>query len=160
MILVTVGMQLGFDRLIRAMDQIAPQLALPVFAQTGPGNYAPRNMTAKAGIAPEEFDQLISSAKLLVSHAGIGTLLVAQRLQKPIIMFPRRAALGEHRNDHQLATVKGLDGRPGVIVAMKEAELPGAIACGLAMTISPDGSPPAGAQLEQAVDAFIRTGKL
>jgi UDP-N-acetylglucosamine transferase subunit ALG13 len=153
-------MQLGFDRLIRAMDQIAPQLTMPVFAQTGPGSYDPGNMTAKATIAPEEFDRLISSAKLLVSHAGIGTLLVAQRLQKPIIMFPRRAALREHRNDHQLATVNGLDGRPGVIVAMEEAELPGAIARGLAMAICPNDIPYARAQLEQAVGAFIRTGKL
>jgi len=28
-ILVTVGMQLGFDRLVRAMDELAPALQLP-----------------------------------------------------------------------------------------------------------------------------------
>lgn len=37
MILATVGMQLGFDRLIKAMDALAPGLGQPVIAQVGKG---------------------------------------------------------------------------------------------------------------------------
>ncbi|MGO8484848.1 hypothetical protein AB9F39_37290, partial [Rhizobium leguminosarum] len=36
---------------------------------------------------------------------------------------PRQAALGEHRNDHQLATVSQLVGRPGIYVAHPDDDL-------------------------------------
>ena len=42
-------------------------------------------------------------------------------LATPVLMMPRRAALKEHVNDHQLETVKHLSGRSGVALAM-EAE--------------------------------------
>ncbi len=54
----------------------------------------------------------------------MGSILTALELEKPIIIFPRRAALGEHRNEHQLATAKKFSGRTeGVYVAFDEAEL-------------------------------------
>jgi len=126
-ILLTVGMQLGFDRLIRAIDELAPHLPMPVLAQTGMGAYTPHHMEVRPRIAPVEFDALARDAALIVSHAGIGTVLTARRLGKPIVLFPRRAALGEHRNDHQVATARQLQGRPGILLAFEEAELPPSI---------------------------------
>ena len=117
MILVTVGTQLPFDRLIRHIDDIAPKLGQPVMAQTGSGGYRPVNCEFRESFAPVEFDTVFRQARVIVSHAGIGTVLTAQRLGKPIIVFPRRAAFGEHRNDHQLASCAQLAGRPGVSVA-------------------------------------------
>lgn len=133
MILVTVGMQLGFDRLIEAMDRIAPSLGMEIVAQTGKGTYQPRNMEARKSIPPAEFEGLVERSKLIVSHAGIGTVLTAQRFSKPILLFPRRAEYGEHRNDHQVATVRHLEGRSGLLIAKDEAELEAKIAQGLAM---------------------------
>lgn len=123
MILVTVGTQLPFDRLVKALDDIAADLSIPVFAQIGKGEYKPRNFEWVEAIAPLEMDGLISRTSLIVSHAGTGTVLTAKRFKKPIILFPRRAAFGEHRNDHQLATAGQLDGRPGIRVAYTETEL-------------------------------------
>ncbi|BDW80619.1 hypothetical protein MACH24_00570 [Erythrobacter sp. Dej080120_24] len=40
-------MQLGLDRLIRAMDELAPSLGMEVIAQIGKGNYSLVNMTAR-----------------------------------------------------------------------------------------------------------------
>jgi UDP-N-acetylglucosamine transferase subunit ALG13 len=60
---------------------------------------------------------------VIVGHAGIGTLLGTGRLGKPLILMPRRASLGEHRNEHQLATVAAVQAREGIYVAMDEAEL-------------------------------------
>ena len=42
---------------------------------------------------------------------------------RPILIMPRQAALGEHRNDHQLATADRLKDRTGVFVAADEAAL-------------------------------------
>lgn len=117
LILVTVGTQLPFDRLIEIVDEAAPRLDRPILAQTGIGKYVPRNIDHRQMIDPVEFADILSNVSLIVAHAGIGTLLMAQKHQKPIIVFPRRASLGEHRNEHQLATVKALENREGVYVA-------------------------------------------
>ncbi|MEO1220884.1 MAG: glycosyltransferase, partial [Pseudomonadota bacterium] len=115
MILVTVGMQLGFDRLIKAMDDLAPNLGIEVIAQIGRGEYQPQNMESRISIAPAEFAKLVERCRLIVAHAGIGTVLTAQRFQKPILLMPRRYDHGEHRNDHQVATVRHLQGRSGLL---------------------------------------------
>ena len=44
MILVTVGMQLGFDRLVQAMDKLTPALSEPVVAQIGKSTFRPQHM--------------------------------------------------------------------------------------------------------------------
>ena len=155
MIIVTVGMQLGFDRLIAAMDELAPKLGMPVIAQTGKGSYAPRNMEARVKIAPSEFEALVGDARLIVAHAGIGTVLTAARCAKPILLMPRRADLGEHRNDHQMATVRKLAGRPGIVVANDETELPARIAEGLALTDFTAVQSPTARALHGALAAFI-----
>lgn len=155
MIIVTVGMQLGFDRLIRAMDALAPTLGTPVIAQTGKGSYTPKHMEARTKIAPAEFEALVGQARLIVAHAGIGTVLTAARCAKPILLMPRRADLEEHRNDHQLATVRKLAGRPGILVAMDETELPARIAEGLAVKDRAAAQSPTARQLHAALAAFI-----
>lgn len=160
MILVTVGMQLGFDRLIEAMDRIAPTLGMEVIAQTGKGTYCPRNMEARASIPPAEFEALVERSRLIVSHAGIGTVLTAQRFAKPILLFPRRLEHGEHRNDHQVATVRHLQGRSGLLIAMDETELEAKIAQGLAMDTARPVLSPTARQLHEAIAGFIERGEL
>jgi len=159
-ILVTVGMQLGFDRLVRAMDELAPALQLPVYAQVGKGAYIPKNMEYSERIEAGAFDDLIARTSLIVSHAGIGTVLTAQRMDKPILLFPRRAALGEHRNDHQMATVRELENRPGIVVAYEAADLAPAIARGLALEVGQQPPRPDRDRLREAVRGFIATGSL
>ncbi|MGB3808118.1 MAG: glycosyltransferase [Erythrobacter sp.] len=160
MILVTVGMQLGFDRLIAAMDALARDLDEEVVAQTGKGTYTPRHMEARASIAPGEFEQLVTRSKVIVSHAGIGTVLTAQRMSRPIVLMPRRANLGEHRNDHQLATVDKLAMRSGIFVAMDESELAARIADGLAASDTASHPSPSVERLHRSLARFIETGRL
>lgn len=117
MIFITVGTQLPFDRLIQAVDGLADSIDQPMFAQTGVGTYVPQNMEWSALLNPVRFDDLIRQTTIIVSHAGIGTVLMAQKYKKPAILYPRRAALGEHRNDHQAATANALRGRPGIYIA-------------------------------------------
>ena len=153
-------MQLGFDRLIEAMDQIAPSLGMEVIAQTGNGTYQPQNMEAHRSIAPGEFERLVQRSKLIVSHAGIGTVLTAQRFATPIVLFPRRFDQGEHRNDHQIATVNNLNGRPGLIIAMDESELASAIAQGLALKSAKTAASATAKQLQDAIGNFVEHGKI
>lgn len=153
-------MQLGFDRLIEAMDGIATDLDLPVVAQIGIGTYQPKNMEFHRHIDGKLFESMAEHAKLIVSHAGIGTVLTARRTNTPIVLFHRRAALGEHRNDHQLATVRQLKVRPGILVAQNEAELPDMIAQGLALQPDLPSAPDKNGELWQAVASFIDGGSV
>ncbi|MFN3685264.1 glycosyltransferase [Salinarimonas sp.] len=114
MIFVTVGTQLPFDRLIAAMDQVAARLDEPVVAQIGPSRYVLTNMQTVDRLTVAEFRGMFADARAVVSHAGIGTLLTGMALKKPLLMMARDAARGEHRNDHQKATLAALDGRAGV----------------------------------------------
>ena len=109
-IFVTVGTELPFDRLIAAVDDWAGATGRgrDVFAQIGHTSYVPRHIAWAPMIEGREFRQLFDRADLIVAHAGMGTILAALELERPLVVVPRRADLGEHRNDHQLATVARL----------------------------------------------------
>ena len=126
MIFVTVGTQLAFDRMLRVIDEWAGSTAPTpeVFAQIGPSEFVPKHIEHKAFIEPTEFAERARAADAIVAHAGMGSILTALTYGKPIVIMPRRADLGEQRNDHQLSTAERYKGRPGVFVAQDETELP------------------------------------
>jgi UDP-N-acetylglucosamine transferase subunit ALG13 len=124
MIFVTVGTQGQFDRLIRTVDEWAGLRGRnDVFAQTGPSDYRPNHIGNRSFISPAEFRRYVESANLVIAHAGMGSIITALELGKRIIVMPRRADLGEHRNDHQIATAKRLAEQGRIVVAGNEQQL-------------------------------------
>jgi UDP-N-acetylglucosamine transferase subunit ALG13 len=127
-IFVTVGTQLPFDRLISAVDRWAGTACRrDVFAQIGPTRLAPRHIEHAGFISPELCSEQMASADAIVAHAGIGTIITALELAKPVLVMPRRAEFGEHRTDHQLGTARRFAELGRVSVAYDEAELPAAL---------------------------------
>lgn len=104
MIFVTIGTQAPFDRFIRIVDEVAAEIDEEIVVQAFRDKYKPRNVRMVDFLAPDEFADFFGRARLIVSHAGMGTIISAMEQSKPIIIMPRIAALGEHRNEHQLAT--------------------------------------------------------
>lgn len=156
MIFVTVGTQLPFDRMIQAVDEWAGRRGRgDVIAQIGPGKYLPRNLRHQKFVSPTEFSRYASDAELIVAHAGMGSILSALGMGKPILVMPRLASLGEHRNDHQLSTARRFREAGKIQVAMDEVELivqlerAGSISAG--EKIGPHASP----QLLACVSEFI-----
>lgn len=123
MIFVAVGTQLPFDRLVRYVDNWSAQNEVTVIGQIGDSELNTQFMVSEKFFEPSRFRDLQNSAEILVGHAGIGTILGALELQKPLIIMPRRADLGEHRNDHQVATATLFHDRPGIYVANTEEQL-------------------------------------
>lgn len=123
MIFVTVGTQLPFDRLVRILDDLAGKHGLEVFAQTADPAAHYKNIEHAPFLDPDRYDDVLSRSSLIVGHAGIGTILTAKRENKPVIIFPRKASLGEHRNEHQRATAEHLTGHRGVYVAQDLDEM-------------------------------------
>lgn len=105
MIFLTVGTQLGFDRLVKIVDEAAPKIKHKIFAQIGNSSYIPKNFEFVKNLELAEFEKHFSSADLIVSHAGMGTIISSLVESKPIWVCPRRFSLKEHRNDHQVHTV-------------------------------------------------------
>ncbi len=124
MIFVTVGTQGHFDRLVRTVDEWASARGKPdVFAQIGPSDYRYEHIRAERFIDPGEFRRRVESASLVIAHAGMGSIITALELGKRILVMPRRASLGEHRNDHQVATAKRFAEQGRIEVAFDEQEL-------------------------------------
>lgn len=105
-IFCTVGTQMPFDRFVKAIDEVAPQLKDKIVVQSFKDKYEPKNIQMVDFMAPDEFNRLFGEARLIVAHCGMGTILNALTANKPIIVLPRLAKWGEHLNDHQLATAR------------------------------------------------------
>jgi UDP-N-acetylglucosamine transferase subunit ALG13 len=124
MILLTVGTQFPFDRMVRAVDDWADQEGRrDIVAQIGPAEYTPRNLSFSEFYSPRELRDLQEQSSVIVAHAGMGSILTALELGKPIIIMPRDHERGEHRNGHQLATARRFEHVEGVHVANDEVEL-------------------------------------
>lgn len=124
MIFVTVGTDLPFDRMMRVIDHWAAENnRSDLFAQIGEGGWEPPHIPFRNFLQPPEFRKMFEAADLIVSHAGMGTILTALHHGKPILVMPKRASLGEHRNEHQSATARHMMALAGVNVAFGEAEL-------------------------------------
>lgn len=123
MIFVTVGEQLPFDRLVRAIDEWAGLSGHEVFAQTGRTDLMFKHIAHKHFLDHNEYRARFLSADLVVAHAGMGTIISAIEMCKPILVMPRLAALGEVRSDHQLATAKKIYSLGYASVAYDEKEL-------------------------------------
>ncbi len=123
MIFVTVGEQLPFDRLVRTVDECASVIGQDIFGQIGETDLRPSSIEYENFLDPDLFNEKFMAAELIVAHAGMGTIITALELGKPIIVMPRQAALGEHRNDHQFATAKKFLKLDYISVASDEVEL-------------------------------------
>jgi UDP-N-acetylglucosamine transferase subunit ALG13 len=123
-IFVTVGTQLPFDRLVRAVDAWAARNPrAEVFGQIGPAAYKPKNFESAVFLAPSDVERRFAGAELIVGHAGMGTILASLTMRIPIIVVPRRQLLGEHRSNHQLATAQWLKDELSLNIVLDTGEL-------------------------------------
>ncbi|MFH1998801.1 MAG: glycosyltransferase [Planctomycetota bacterium] len=124
MIFVTVGTQMAFDRLVRIVDEWAGTSGRnDVFAQVGPTKLKPDHIFWTPFLDAETFKKKVEEARVIVAHAGMGSIISALQGGKPIVIMPRLERLGEHRNDHQIATAKRFKETGRVFVALDEVEL-------------------------------------
>ena len=124
MIFVTTGTQEPFDRLIQAVDIIASEFPdIEFIVQAFNSSYEPQNFKSQKFLASKDFFSYLRSAELIISHAGMGTIISALVEQKPILVMPRLIQYNEHRTGHQLATATKLDELGYVHVAYDEKQL-------------------------------------
>lgn len=156
MIFVTVGSQMPFRRLVQAVDEWAQRNpTVEVLAQIGrDGTFQPVALQAFESVPPARYAELVQASDLVVAHAGMGSVLTALEFCKPMVLMPRRGALHETRNDHQLATLRWLSCKPGIYPAEDEQALKDSLdrwcACGLA-------PPPADGARNESMRTLVQT---
>jgi beta-1,4-N-acetylglucosaminyltransferase len=112
MIFVTVGNHFqGFERLLEKVDEIAPRLSHEIVVQKGYSKYVPKNTKYFDFVPANTAVDYIRNSDLVVSHAGMGTLILCKEYRIPIIIFPRREKFREHVNDHQMEIAQVLEKR-------------------------------------------------
>jgi beta-1,4-N-acetylglucosaminyltransferase len=101
-ILVTVGMNpFGFDRLARVADELAELVDEPVVIQAGASSYIPRFAQYFDFASPENMEQWIRDARVVVTHCAAGSILSVLAVGRPIVAVPRLKRFGEAMDDHQ-----------------------------------------------------------
>lgn len=161
MIFLTVGTQLPFDRMVRVADEWAarnPEAGLfGQIADPGPKGYRPKHFEWVEDLDPAAFQAKFDAARIVIAHAGMGTIISALLQGKPLLIVPRRAHLGEHRNDHQYATAGKFRDKPGILVAEEMADFTAGMArlstleTGAGAAISPVAQPALTGAIRKAI---------
>jgi UDP-N-acetylglucosamine transferase subunit ALG13 len=135
MIFVTVGTnEARFDRLIQALDGLARDEELLV--QHGPSPVRPAGATSVDYMPFAELADAIRRARVVVMHAGVGSMLAALANGKRPIVVPRLARHGEAVDDHQLPLARSLASEGLVTLVEDPADLAAAlVADGSAATV-------------------------
>lgn len=109
MILVTLGTQdKKFDRLLKAIDKEIENKNIKekVIVQAGYTKYKSNNMEIFDLVPEEELEKLVKKCDLLITHGGVGSILLGIKNNKKVIAAARLKEYGEHTNDHQKQIIK------------------------------------------------------
>ena len=103
MIFVTLGTQkFQMNRLMAAADSLALEVDEEICIQSGNSTYKAQHCIVKPFMSPEEYKCRIEECSLLITHAGVGTIITGLTAHKRIIVVPRLADMHEHVDDHQV----------------------------------------------------------
>lgn len=127
LILVTIGSsKFQFTRLLKIIDELYEEGFLEneeIVAQIGYSKYTAKNYKTFQMIDNNDFNELLSRADLVISHAGVGTIINSLKLEKKIIVFPRLKRYMEHIDDHQVEISKSFEKDNLIMVANNKNEL-------------------------------------
>lgn len=109
LIFLTVGTQLPFDRLVNyALRYLQDYENVKFILQVGKNGVCPEDIECYQEIEHKKYNEILSKVDLIVAHCGMGVILTAAEIGKPIICCPRDASKNEHRNNHQFDTASAI----------------------------------------------------
>jgi beta-1,4-N-acetylglucosaminyltransferase len=164
-IFVTVGNATQpFPRLTTAVDHLAGEGVFgsePVFIQTGSdAAFRSKRCEHRPFLTEAEFQSLIRECRLVICHAGCGTLRNVLLARKRPVVMPRRKRYGEHVSDHQMQLARALSVQERIFPAYEAGELAGAIGgASLSPELPPLSPPPIVGMVAMAVEALGSAGR-
>ena len=114
-----------FDRMVDWVDgwlEANPAGGVGALVQIGTSS-APRLARSVAYLGYDAMEDTMRRASAIVTHGGPGSIMLASWLGKKPIVIPRRAALGEHVDNHQVVFTERLAEAGTILLADSEARL-------------------------------------
>lgn len=105
MIFVILGThELPFTRLLKEVERLKKEgfIEDDIIVQNGNTSFKSTNMELRPFVTFEQMNQLFNEARLIITHAGTGSVITGLKKGKKIIAAPRLEKYGEHNDDHQL----------------------------------------------------------
>lgn len=106
MIFVMIGTHSPFDRLVGSIGGLGADEEIVV--QCGSGNVRPANARCVDFLPFDQLTAMIDEARVVITHAGAGSILTTLGRGKHPIAVPRLRRLGEAVDDHQVEFARAL----------------------------------------------------
>jgi len=118
-----------FNRLLKEVDNLVESKAIKekVIMQIGYSDYLPKNAEWFKFVDYKKMLNLMEKASLIITHGGIGSVMVSLKLNKKTIVVPRLKKFLEHTNNHQLEIVKELSRQRKIVAVYNINELRSAL---------------------------------
>jgi UDP-N-acetylglucosamine transferase subunit ALG13 len=126
MIAVSVGTnEARFDRLLEWVAELPRGEELVV--QHGPSAVRPAHATCVAFMPFDRLVELVGKSRAFVTHAGVGSIMVALAAGRRPVVVPRLKRFGEAVDDHQAALAARLAAQGLVTLVQSATELAQAV---------------------------------
>lgn len=130
MILVLLGTQHNeFTRLLQKIEDCIDNgfINEKVIVQAGFTKYNTDKMEIFGMLPKETLDNLIDEANLIITHGGVGSIIIALKKHKKVIAVPRLHEFNEHVNDHQRQIINVFNEKRYLIGIQNVEDLPEAL---------------------------------
>lgn len=118
MILILLGTQnKPFSRLLKKVEKLKKDGVIKdkIYAQIGSTSFKSDYITCFDYVKKEELLEYIKKANIIITHAGVGTIIDCLNENKKVIVVPRKKMYKEHTNDHQVQIAKEFEEKKYVI---------------------------------------------
>lgn len=117
----------SFTRLLDCCVHIQHLLPTPIVVQHGKTIFSNPQFECHEYLSPDLFMHIMRASKVVIAHAGAGSIIHSIRLGKKPIIMPRLKENSEHINNHQLELAKQLTHDGYVYLASNLVEMTSSI---------------------------------
>ena len=122
LILIVLGTQdNSFHRLLEKVQELIDKNIIKekVIVQAGRTKFESKEMEIYSLMPYNKLEQIMKEADLVITHGGVGSIVMALKLGKKVIAIPRLSQFNEHVNDHQIQIVDSFD-KQGFLIGLIE----------------------------------------
>lgn len=115
-----------FNRLMKALDELIEKgIYKPeeVYIQSAYYDYIPQKAKYCKLLPPDEFIFLIKTASVVITHAGVNSILTCMQQNKHFLVVPRLKQYGEHVDNHQKEIAQVMEEQFNVLVLKDTSNL-------------------------------------
>lgn len=118
LILILLGTQdNSFHRLLEEVQKLINENVITekVIVQAGRTKYESKDMEIYSLMPEEKLAELMKKSDLVITHGGVGSIVMALKMGKKVIAVPRLSEFGEHINDHQTQIIDSFNSQEFLI---------------------------------------------